>query len=360
LTSQRRDRIEAALEDLARLRVLVVGDLLLDEYRRGDVDRISPEAPVPVLRVHESEVRLGGAANVARNVVSLGARARLVGLAGQDREGDVLVDEVAALGMAVDGILRTPDRPTTHKVRMIARAQQMLRLDREEDGALSADQEEALRRAVASALEDCDVVVVEDYDKGIFAGGLGRWVIELARRRGVPVAADPKRDPGRFRGASLVKPNLEEAARFVGGRDAERPSRRGGSRTSGPGPAHAARRSVGRETLRGWLEKLRDALGGSEVVVTRGPDGMSALDATGRFFDVPTRPLEVFDVQGAGDTSIAALALCRAAGAELADACIVANAAAAVAVEKVGTATVSRAELRDRLADGIALFEARP
>lgn len=336
LTSQPRDRIEAALDRLGRLRVLVVGDLLLDEYRRGDVDRISPEAPVPVLRVRESESRLGGAANVARNVVSLGARCRLVGLAGCDREGDALCAEVAALGMPVAGVVRTPDRPTTHKLRVIARSQQMLRLDREEDGAISPEHDEALRRAVAAAIDDCDAVVLADYDKGVFAAGLGRWVIALARRQGIAVAADPKRDPARFRGAALVKPNLEEATRFVTGSDASP------------------------ETRRAWLEKLRDALGGGEVVVTRGRAGMSALDAEGRFFDVPTRPLEVFDVQGAGDTSIAALALCRAAGADLAEACVVANAAAAVAVEKVGTAAVSRRELEARLGDARSLFEARP
>jgi rfaE bifunctional protein kinase chain/domain len=333
LSEGRLERIEATLTRMPDLRVLVVGDLLLDEYRRGEVERISPEAPVPILRVRESSTLLGGAANVARAIVSLGAKCRLVGLVGDDVEGEALLSHVEALGMATGGILRVRDRPTAHKLRVVARGQQMMRLDREDDSAISRDLSAQLREVISREIEDCNLVILEDYDKGIFGEGLARWVIEFARSRGVSVVADPKRDLARFRGASLVKPNLDEATRFV----------------SGSGSDFDARRSL--------MEKLRFELGGGEVVVTRGRAGMSALDEEGRAFDVPTRPLEVFDVQGAGDTSIAALGLCRAAGSRLADACIVANAAAAVAVEKTGTAAVGRSELRRRLPEMVALCE---
>ena len=333
MSIERLAEIEAMLDRLAGLRVLVVGDLLLDEYRSGEVDRVSPEAPVPIVRVRRSNSVLGGAANVARGVVSLGAECRLVGLVGQDREGETLLSLVDALGVSTAGIIRTPRRPTTHKLRVVARGQQMLRLDREEDSAIGPDFAEEIQSAVVERIEGCDVVVLEDYDKGLFGDGLAHWIIELARSQGMLVVADPKRDLARFRGASLVKPNLDEAIRFV----------------AGSGADFDARRNL--------LEKLQHELGGGEIVVTRGRFGMSGLDDRGRVFDVPTCPLEVYDVQGAGDTSIAVLGLCRAAGASLHDACIVANAAAAIVVAKVGTAAVGLRELRGRLPAMLAIHE---
>lgn len=319
------------LDKMSGLRVLVVGDVLLDEYRVGDVERVSPEAPVPIVRVREERFELGGAGNVARSIVSLGAACDLVGIVGADAEGAAVRARAADVGVNATGLVEATDRPTSLKVRIVARGQQMLRIDREEDRALSSEVAETLRAAVLARLEDCDAVVLADYDKGVFAEGdgpaLGRWVIEAARSRGCFVAVDPKRELSRFRGASLIKPNLEEALGFLPGSAADFVSRQG------------------------LLEKIQRALAGGEVVVTRGADGMSALDAEGAAFDVPTRALEVFDVQGAGDTSIAALTLCRAAGATLLEACIVANAAAAVAVEKVGTAGVTRKELLERFRD---------
>jgi len=325
VSAERIAEIEAMLDRVADLRVLVVGDLLLDEYCNGEVDRVSPEAPVPIVRVRHSNSVLGGAANVARGVVSLGSECRLVGLVGQDREGETLLSLVDALGIPTAGMICTASRPTTHKLRVVAHAQQMLRLDREEDSAIGPDLADRVRSAVVEQIEDCDVVILEDYDKGLFGDGLAHWIIELARSRGILVVADPKCDLARFRGASLVKPNLDEAMRFV----------------AGSGADFDARREL--------LEKLHHELGGGEIVVTRGRFGMSGLDDLGRAFDVPTHPLEVYDVQGAGDTSIAALGLCRAAGASLEDACIVANAAAGIVVEKVGTAAVGPRELLGRL-----------
>lgn len=333
MSVERLAQIEEILDRWTELRVLVVGDLILDEYREGEVERVSPEAPVPIVRVEQASLCLGGAANVARAVVSLGADCRLVGLVGEDREADALVSLVEELGISSSGILRASDRPTTHKLRVVARGQQMLRLDREENAPIEAALSETIRQAITERIEGCQLVVLEDYDKGLFGDGLARWVIELARSLNILVVADPKLDLSRFRGASLVKPNLDEAIRF----------------SAGSGVDFEARRNL--------LEKLQHELGGGEVVVTRGRSGMSGLDERGHGFDVPTRALEVYDVQGAGDTSIAALGLCRAGGASLLDACIVANAAAAVAVEKIGTAAVRSTELRERLPEILAVYE---
>jgi D-beta-D-heptose 7-phosphate kinase/D-beta-D-heptose 1-phosphate adenosyltransferase len=333
LSGSERARLEAVIERMEGLRVLVVGDLMLDEYRVGDVARISPEAPVPIVRVHEERYELGGAGNVARNLVSLGASASLVGILGPDREGSILRERVLASGIPVEGLIESRDRRTTHKLRVVARAQQMLRLDREDESPLTPGERARVEQAIFERLEACDAVILADYDKGVFAEGvfshgLGRTLIAAAGARGIPVSADPKRELQRFRGATLVKPNLAEACAAVGGRGDDFESR---SRL---------------------LEKLRAELAGAEVVVTRGGEGISALGADGRPFDVPARRLAVYDVQGAGDTSMATLVLCRTAGASLREACVVANAAAAVAVSKVGTAAVTRAELRARLAEG--------
>ena len=329
-TLERLAGLEAILERISELRVLVVGDLVLDEYRSGDVIRVSPEAPVPIVRVRDSRFDLGGAANVARGVVALGARCRLVGLIGEDPEAETLVSLVDRLGIPSADLLRLSDRPTTHKLRVLARGQQMLRLDRETESAIGVEATERLRRVLLERIGDCDLVILEDYDKGIFGDGLAHWIIELARSRDKFLVADPKRDLARFRGAKLVKPNLDEATDFV----------------AGSGADFASRRKL--------LEKLHHELGGGEVVVTRGRLGMSGRDVDGQVFDVPTRALEVYDVQGAGDTSIAVLGLCRAAGASLLDACVLANVAAAIVVEKVGTATASPSEIRGRLPEMLA------
>ncbi len=319
--------LESILERIAGLNLLVVGDVMLDEYRIGEVARISPEAPVPIVQVEQERFELGGAGNVARNLVSLGARAALVGLLGLDREATLLGECARASGLDTAGLIASSARPTTHKLRVVARSQQMLRLDRESRAPLSSEERARVERACFERLDGCDALLLVDYDKGVFADGLARLLIEAARARGIPVAADPKRELPRFRGASLVKPNLAEACAAVGGHGED---------------------FEGRVRL---LEKLRAQLGGAEIVVTRGAAGISALGADGRAFDVPTPPRAVYDVQGAGDTALAALVACRTAGAPLREACLVANAAAGIAIAKVGTAAVTLAELRAGLAE---------
>lgn len=319
------ERLAAILDRWQGRRVLVVGDVMLDEYRDGVVERMSPEAPVPIVDVRSHRTAPGGAGNVARNVAALGARCVLVGAVGNDPEGERLRRDLAAESIDDAGVLVLDRRPTTHKLRIAAGDRQVVRLDREETGPLAEEGAARVRSACAEALADADAVILQDYGKGLLAGGTAEAVVARARARGVPVVADPKHDLARFRGVDLVKPNAAEAEAL------------GQAVGAGPGLDRAL------------LEKLREAIGGGEIVVTQGGAGMLALDAHGALFTVPTETRAVFDVQGAGDTTLAALALAKLARASLAEACIVANAAASVAVTKVGTAAVAADELRARL-----------
>lgn len=319
------DGLKAVVDGWQGRRVLVVGDLMLDEYREGDVERMSPEAPVPIVRVASHRTAPGGAGNVARNVVSLGARCALVGVVGRDAEGETLLEALGDAAIESSGVVALASRPTTHKLRIASGDRQIVRLDREETRALRDDASSRLRDACRRAIEGADVVILQDYGKGLLAGGLSEWIIALAREREIPVVADPKESLSCFRGVALAKPNAAEAR------------------------ALGAPLGAGAAAGRALLEKLRETIGGGEIVVTRGARGMTALDAAGNLIDVPTESRAVFDVQGAGDTTVAALALAKVARASLAEACIVANAAASVAVTKVGTAAVSVQEMRARL-----------
>ncbi len=301
--------------ELARCRVLVVGDAMLDRYWFGDVERISPEAPVPVVHVRSAEERLGGAANVARNIVSLGARARLLTVVGDDEAGRSIGRLLAA--SRIQGHLHTDPRlATTVKVRVIGRQQQIVRVDFEtapEAEVLAAHLDEYER-----LLPDCDVVLLSDYGKG----GLAHIVrmIELARDRGRPVLVDPKGDDySRYAGATLVTPNRAELAEVVG-------------------------RWRDEVDLEQRVQALRNRLGLQAILLTRSEDGMTLFTA-GPAWSVPAQAREVFDVSGAGDTVIAVLAVMLAAGQPLPEAVAMANRAGGIVVGKLGTATVSYEEL---------------
>lgn len=199
------------------VRALVVGDLMMDEYISGRVDRISPEAPVPVVRVEEESWKVGGAANVAANVRALGSECAVVGLAGHDEGGHRLVDHLADLGATTDGVVRTRSRPTTVKTRVLARHQQVVRFDREEDGDIP---EEGVRLVVAEIerlAAECDVLVMEDYNKGLLVPEVVAAVLETARARGIPTVVDPKRLRFfGFAGCTVFKPNVKELADALG------------------------------------------------------------------------------------------------------------------------------------------------
>jgi D-beta-D-heptose 7-phosphate kinase/D-beta-D-heptose 1-phosphate adenosyltransferase len=303
---------------------------MLDEYLWGDVERVSPEAPVPVVHVQRESVALGGAGNVLRNAVAMGAEALLATVVGDDRAGDRLVDLMKELGADPAAVVRVEGRPTTRKTRVEARAQQMLRFDRETAAPLPDEAVRRLDRAIGARLAHVDGVILEDYGKGLLTpAAVRRWMRRFRAAR-LPVAVDPKGHLEAYRGADLVKPNLREVEDLAG-----RPVR-------------------SREELEAAVVRLQRRLGGSAVVVTRGADGMTVFEDGAPGADVPIERCEVFDVQGAGDTAIAALALARLAGASLLESAVIGNAAASVVVRKVGTATATAREIRRRLPAALA------
>jgi rfaE bifunctional protein kinase chain/domain len=323
-------RLEKLLDGFRQVRLLVVGDVVLDEYLWGDVERVSPEAPVPVVHVRRESMVLGGAGNVVRNAVALGAACDFCAAIGDDRAGDRVLELLAELGVDGGGIVRVPDRPTTRKTRVVARSQQIVRFDRETSEAVGARTARGVLGAVAAALPRAHGVVLEDYGKGLLAPGLLRAAMRRFEAAGVPVSVDPKADLAAYRGASLVKPNLREMEALAGARIQTR------------------------DDLARAAERLRRRLGGAALAVTRGAAGMTLFGDDAPGVEVPTSPREVFDVQGAGDTAIAVLTLALRAGGSLVEAAVLANAAAGVVVAKIGTATASPDEIRERLPAALA------
>ena len=318
---------------LARFRdcpVLVVGDLMLDEYLWGHVNRISPEAPVPVVEVQRRSFTAGGAANTAANVASLGGRAIVAGIVGEDTPGGRIRDLMSGLGIDTSAIVVDSTRPTTTKTRVIAHSQQMVRIDHEQPGALSAAVEGELLSRLEAMLPQVRAAVISDYGKGVITPGLCERFIAAARTAGVPVVVDPKgTDYQKYRGATVVKPNQLETGKVLN-RDL---------RTT------AEVEQAGRELL--------DFLGaGSSVLVTRGAHGMTLLQADCPAIHVPAQAREVYDVTGAGDTVAGTIALTLAVGGSLESACRVASLAAAVVVGKVGTAICGLAELEEAMRAG--------
>jgi D-beta-D-heptose 7-phosphate kinase/D-beta-D-heptose 1-phosphate adenosyltransferase len=302
-------------------RVLVVGDLMLDRYLWGRVDRISPEAPVPVVRLQRETRTAGGAANVARNLTALGAKVVLSGVTGDDAGARRLLQDLAAEGVETGPVIASADRITTVKTRVIGDHQQMIRIDEEEALPLSRGQAEALIAAVLPDLASADALVLSDYAKGTLTERVCQTLIRAARAARVPVLVDPKAtDFARYAGATLITPNRAELARATGV------------------PARDL------SALLAAAESLREALGLRWVVLTLGEGGI-ALVGPGGSHRIPALARDVFDVSGAGDTVIAALAAGMSAALDLRDAAHLANLAAGIVVGKVGTATVATGEL---------------
>jgi len=314
------------LEGLEKVRVLVVGDVMLDEYVWGDVHRISPEAPVPVVEFRTRSQVLGGAANAAANIVSLTGQAFLSGVVGQDTEAEALRGELARIG--VDAHLMTDHaRPTTTKTRFIAGAQQILRVDREQRAGISSEMEASLLAWAAGCLSSADCMLISDYGKGVVTARICRELVGMARAQGRPVVVDPKgRDYSRYEGATVLTPNANEL------RSAVEPL------------------SLSSGGMQEDVTTLRPIIQGTALVVTRGADGVTVFPPEGQPQDILARPRTVFDVTGAGDTFVATLALAVGTGASLTDAAIVANEAAGIVVGKVGTAMLNLDELRTELA----------
>ncbi|MCG6894376.1 MAG: D-glycero-beta-D-manno-heptose-7-phosphate kinase [Desulfobacteraceae bacterium] len=311
------------LSDFRNARIMVVGDLMIDEYLWGRVERISPEAPVPVVTVEREEYTLGGAGNVVANLATLGASVTTVGVIGVREDGRRLLERIEALGQDTGGIFREPDRPTTRKTRVMAGSQHVLRIDRETRSAISESVFDRVTDFVRQQMASMDIVLVSDYGKGLITPPLMATVIEASRRESIPVVADPKgRNFDKYGGCRLVTPNRKEAS-LAAGMD-----------------IHDVK-DLGRAANR-----ILEASGIDNLLVTCGKDGMHLFQADTDSVHIPARARQVFDVSGAGDTVVAVVGLAMAAGATLVEAAAAANAAAGVVVGKVGTATVTPAELR--------------
>lgn len=313
------------IESFGGRRVLVVGDGMVDRFVWGEVHRISPEAPVPVVRVERESDRPGGAANVAANLARLGASALLATAVGTDEAAAVLRRLLESENIE-PLLVAEASRATPLKTRVIARSQQVVRVDRESEQPVGERTRAELEALVLDALPRTDAVVISDYDKGVIGPELLRAILPRARRAGVPVVVDPKpRNFLHYEPATVVTPNQREAASLAGAE----------IRTDGDCL----------EAARAVLERLDVR----SVVVTRGPQGMLLLEREREPRWIPTAAREVFDVTGAGDTVAAVLALGVAAGASLLEAAALANYAAGIVVGKVGTATVSPRELSTRV-----------
>jgi D-beta-D-heptose 7-phosphate kinase / D-beta-D-heptose 1-phosphate adenosyltransferase len=319
---------DALSHAMTRQTVLCVGDLMLDEFVYGEVSRISPEAPAPVIAVQRSETDIGGAGNVARNIVSLGARCIFVGLVGEDAAGATLKAELGRESLIESVLVCDPTRPTTRKVRFVSEhfSTHMLRADWESTAPASAATEQKLIDAILPLLPRADIVLLSDYAKGVLTARVIRNVIDAARKLGKRVIVDPKSpNLAIYRGATLLKPNRKEFAEATRSRlDTD-------------------------QSIADGAQEIMQLADCEAVLVTQSEHGMTLVPRNGDVIHVPGLPVRVRDVSGAGDTVAAVVAVTLAAGADWEAALRMANAAAAVAVSKQGAAVVSSAELRRKI-----------
>ena len=315
-----RERIIELTTGARSRRIVVVGDIILDRYLLGDTERLSPEAPVPVLTVRETRSALGGAANVAANVATIGSECVLVGVVGDDTNGTAIRAELAAHRLDDGQVLTVAGRPTTTKTRVVARNQQIVRIDEEVDALLSGHDLERLTERAVAALDGADALLLEDYNKGALAPSLISAVIQAARQRGIPVVVDPKfRQFFDYAGATVFKPNQRELEAALG----------------------AAVDLAHRDALPEALGRLHV----DNMLLTLGADGMFLVTKDRAVTHIPSLARQVYDVSGAGDTVTAWVGTMLAAGASLREAALLANFAAGLEVGKAGVATVSPAEV---------------
>jgi rfaE bifunctional protein kinase chain/domain len=315
------ERLEEILRRFRGCPFLVVGDVMLDRYVYGEVERISPEAPVPVVKVGVEEERLGGAANVANNLAALGADVQVCGVIGDDSDGESVVAGLRARGIGSNLLLRHPGRPTTRKIRIIAHQQQVVRIDHEEDTPLDGETEDALLRFIHQSLPAVKGVILSDYGKGVVTERIIRGVVEAGKD--AQVFVDPKvKRFSLYQGVTLVTPNTAEAGHAAGEKIVD----------------EASLLRVGR--------RLLELLPGTAVLLTRGAQGMSLFEADGSVSHVGTTARRVYDVTGAGDTVISTFALASCSGASHREAAVLANGAAGMVVGEAGAATVDADGLR--------------
>ncbi len=309
-----------------RSKVLVVGDIMVDQFIWGKVSRISPEAPVPVVKVTSENLLLGGCTNVLNNMFSMGGKVAISGIVGSDTMGTWLMDTLQEMNIDTAGVIVEQERPTIVKTRVIAHNQQVVRFDREDKRPVTQDSLQRIIAYIESMKDDLGAVIISDYNKGVFSEQLVREIREITTKRGIILCIDPKQsDFSLYRGCDLITPNYQETERALG-REIE-------SRD---------------DLIKGGAALIKDFDFGS-LLVTMGEEGMTLFERNGAVTHIPTVAREVFDVTGAGDTVIGVFALCVAAGATFTEAAVLANHAAGIAVGKVGTAPVYRDELKKAL-----------
>jgi D-beta-D-heptose 7-phosphate kinase/D-beta-D-heptose 1-phosphate adenosyltransferase len=314
------------IDRFRQIRAMVIGDLMIDEYLWGRVDRISPEAPVPIVAVERENHTLGGAGNVINNLTAMGANVSAIGTAGTGKAGRMILEKLAELSVHTHGIISEPDRPTTLKTRIIASSQQVLRIDREVKRPISPGTLARLMAIMTSMMDQVDLIIISDYDKGLVTPELVRHAVDLARRHGVMILADPKALRfDKYARVSVLTPNQKEAAVAVN------------------------MEITTLEDLFAAGRRLLETVPLERLVITCGKDGMVLFEQGKEPHVIASRARQVFDVSGAGDTVISLLGLGLASGASFLDSAAVANAGAGIVVGKVGTATPTIAELKSAL-----------
>jgi len=304
-----------------RQKVAVIGDLILDEYIWGKVERISPEAPVPVVKVEEVNCRLGGAANVAHNIAALGGQARLVGVVGDDKNAERILAALARNGISRDFLAVESGRTTTIKTRVVAMNHQIVRFDQEDTKDIIKATENNLKKILEKALKGVNVVAIADYAKGLITDSLAKWILSYCASHSIKAVADPTPSTFyKYRNCYAIKPNKKEAAEITG---------------RAYGADYQNLKLIGEELKKKFK---------SNIIVTLGEDGMVVFEGE-RYAKLAAHPSEVFDVSGAGDTALAGIALSLSAGASLVRAASVGNMASSVVVAKLGTSACGQAEL---------------
>ncbi|MBN1823585.1 MAG: D-glycero-beta-D-manno-heptose-7-phosphate kinase [Endomicrobiales bacterium] len=315
------------IPNFSRQRILVIGDLMMDKFIWGRVSRISPEAPVPVVEITRESQAFGGAGNVANNIISLGGRALIVGVVGDDFNAEQLRKQFKARNIDTAGIVADGARPTIMKMRIIAQNQQVVRVDKELKGNFEAAVTKKIVGNIEEFATEVDGIIISDYGKGVITKPVLQTAIKLAKKRDIPVTVDPKPEHFlHYKNVSCITPNLKEAVEGMKYREVSKDSE-----------------------VVGLGKRILKRLGSDTVLITRGEKGMTLFEPGDKITDIPTRAKEVFDVTGAGDTVISALTLALAAGARHAEAAEISNFAAGIVVGKIGTATASPQELREAI-----------
>ena len=316
------------IDDFKNVTALVIGDLMIDEYLWGSVDRISPEAPVPVVCVEKQSHTLGGAGNVINNLVAMGVKVLAIGTAGTGKAGQMIFGKLESLGIETDGIVSEPQRPTTRKTRVIASNQQVLRIDKEIKRNINADTLKRLVKIIKDKILQVNLIILSDYDKGLLTKELIAQTVKLAKKHNVMILADPKSlDFSKYEQVSILTPNKKEASL-------------------------ATNMDIKSEKdLFAAGYKIMDQVKLERLIITCGKDGMVLFENGKDPYIIESKARQIFDVSGAGDTAISFLGLGLAIGASFKDSAKIANAAAGIVVAKIGTATVSIDELQRALAD---------